>query len=77
MKIGLLWFDNDSKRSLEEKVNAGAARYQEKFGTKPNACYVNPVMLEGKGVYVNGLKVMTADNVLPHHFFIGVQEPGS
>lgn len=46
---GLLWFDDDPRRSVGEKAAAAARRYVEKFGRLPNVCYVHPSMLGGEG----------------------------
>ena len=73
MKTGLLWFDNDPNRSLEEKVARASQRYEAKFGRLPNSCYVNPALLEAKK-QVGDIQVMGADNILPHHFMIGISE---
>jgi hypothetical protein len=42
MDIGLLWFDDDPRRGLEDKVGRAALRYREKYGRWPNICYVHP-----------------------------------
>ncbi len=73
MEIGLLWYD-DSKTELAEKVVAAAERYEEKFGVRPNRCYVNPQCLPDAGLPVNGIKVATSPAVPPHHFWVGMQE---
>lgn len=44
--IGLLWFDDDPNRDLEQKVGNAARRYTEKFGRQPTVCYVHPSMLD-------------------------------
>ena len=74
MKQGLLWFDNDPKRSLEEKIVQAAERYAQKFGQQPNTCYVNPQMVVGKGArkVLKKVRVVTAQNILPHHFWLGI-----
>jgi hypothetical protein len=89
MREGLLWFDADPKRDLAEKVAQAADRYREKFGRRPNLCYVNPAMLvvpahpglpAGDGrvsqstVECDGVRLAPAANVLAHHFWIGVEE---
>ena len=74
MKVGLLWFDSDPKRSLEEKIATAAQRYQVKFGTLPNTCYVNPDTVTEKRLNIGDLEVLAADNVLPNHFLLGVSE---
>lgn len=45
MKIGMLWFDNDSHSDLESKVEKAAAYYRLKYGKTPSVCFVHPSML--------------------------------
>ena len=74
LKIGLLWFDDDPKRSLEVKISDGARRYREKFGKAPNACYVNPLALEKGKAQIGELQVVAARHILPHHFLLGIMD---
>ena len=71
MDTGLLWYD-DSKVDFATKVQEAAGRYEEKFGRKPNRCYVHPDCLPEKGIPDNGIKVLTSPAVLPNHFWIGI-----
>jgi hypothetical protein len=73
MKEGLLWFDDDPGRDLREKIGRAAKRYQKKFGSKPNVCYVHPSLLEDNGntEEVRGMQVASMTAVLPHHFWLG------
>jgi len=75
VKIGLLWYD-DSEMDLATKVQEAAQRYEEKFGRRPNTCYVHPASLpEGEKAFsLNGMKVVTCPSTLPNHFWVGVQE---
>lgn len=82
IKEGLLWYDNDPKAGLEEKIRRAVTRYREKYGRLANVCYVNPVTLSGRlsgeGSFDlplgNGMsvRVVQVRNVLPHHFWVGV-----
>jgi hypothetical protein len=72
MTVGWLWFDNDSGRTLEEKVKLAAKRYKEKFGCKPNTCYVKA--LDNGDLQVDGVAVRAANHILPHHFWLGIGE---
>ena len=45
MNLGMLWFDNDPKSTLEVKVQRAAAYYQHKYGKTPTLCFVHPTML--------------------------------
>ncbi|MCS7179605.1 MAG: hypothetical protein RML46_12685 [Anaerolineae bacterium] len=79
--IGLLWFDDDPRRDLEEKVGNAARRYMEKFGRPPTVCYVHPSMVGHLISPDNGhlvLKVEGRDvcvvprrSVLRDHFWLG------
>jgi len=80
MKTGLLWFDNDPSRALEEKVRRAASRYQQKFGRRPNVCYVHPSLLDGNPHQtcptsgVETMRVTPLPSVLRHHFWVGEEE---
>jgi len=45
MKTGLLWFDDDPRKQLEEKVQRAATHYERKYGHAPDLCYVHPNVL--------------------------------
>ena len=45
MNVGMLWLDDDRKRSLDEKVNRAVEYYREKYGRMPEMCLVNKGML--------------------------------
>jgi hypothetical protein len=80
MNVGMLWFDNDSRRGVEEKVRRAADHYKNKYGRKPNICFVHSSMLEGNGkqktLNSNGIEIRSGRSVLPHHLWIGVAEEG-
>lgn len=74
MKTGMLWFDNDPKTKLAEKI-AGAARYyQQKYGARPNLCFVHPSMAEPGVESAGGVQVRATRQIRPNHLWIGVQE---
>lgn len=72
MCVGWLWFDNDPNRTLEEKIQRAAKQYREKFGRTPNTCYVHPEAIANKEQQCDGVQVIAARHVLPHHFWLGV-----
>jgi hypothetical protein len=78
VKTGLLWFDDDPRRELEEKVLRAAAHYERKYGRAPNLCFVHPGAFDGNGKRPNkkagGVEIRPGRSVLPHHFWIGVAE---
>ncbi len=72
MTGGLLWFDDNPMRKVEEKVQRAAARYQQKFGSRPNVCYVHPSLLDGnrRTLRVGEVEVRPSRTVLPYHFLV-------
>lgn len=53
MEIGMLWYDN-SPTALKDRVKQAAGYYTEKYGRKPNLCFVHPDMLQADEGKVNG-----------------------
>ncbi len=78
MKIGMLWFDDDPRRGLDEKVLRAVSYYQQKYGQKPTVCYVHPTALQPGAKEAQGqptsVQIRSAPNVLPHHFWVGNAE---
>ena len=72
MRSGLLWYDGDAKTPLASKIERAVARYQARFGQRPNACYVNPASLE-RETECHGVRVVGAPNILPGHFWVGIE----
>jgi hypothetical protein len=70
MKEGLLWYDNDPKRSLAVKVDQAVNRYQVRFGRKPTVCYLNEVDLNGHAGEVKSIRLQAKANVLRHHLLV-------
>lgn len=85
MKTGMLWFDDDSKRSLSEKVERAAVHYREKYGVAPDLCYAHPASLAdgpetvqphtaASGKALSRITLKHGRSILPNHFWLGVSE---
>jgi hypothetical protein len=74
MDIGMLWRDEDERRSLGEKILRAADYYQKKYGENPTVCFVHPNMLEQGLESVGAIRVLAARTVLLNHFWLGVNE---
>ncbi|MAT98724.1 MAG: hypothetical protein CL608_16400 [Anaerolineaceae bacterium] len=72
MNVGMLWLDDDRKRSLDEKVNRAVEYYREKYGRMPEMCLVNTGML-AEETQVGKVSVQPFANILPHHFWLGMK----
>lgn len=90
MQIGLMWYDDDPKRVVEDKVRHGAERYREKHGRWPNTCYIHadgpsspsddPDAACDSGAFEGRIRLVRATNILRHHYWLGEsteQEGGS
>ena len=76
MQVGMLWFDGDQKRALGERIERAAAYYRSKYGKAANVCFAHPTTLGKKPpTEVAGLKLCANGMILPHHFWLGVDEP--
>jgi hypothetical protein len=73
----MLWFDDDAKRGLEEKVARAVAHYKQKYGQMPTLCFVNPATLNGGPDVAAGVQIKRARSVLPNHFWVGVGDPAA
>ncbi len=79
METGLLWYDADPRRGLEDKVERGAQRYLEKHGRWPNTCYVHALAVPSqveKDLHMTRssegrIRLVSAPNILLHHYWLG------
>jgi len=77
MKIGMLWFDNDAKADLTEKIHRAVEYYKHKYGCDPNVCFVHPSMVATTENKTEGVELRTSQSVLPNHLWLGVSaNPG-
>ncbi len=80
MKVGLLWFDDDPRRELEDKALRAAAHYERKYGCRPGLCFVHPSAFNGNGkgepkvVKAGEAEIRAGRSVLRHHFWLGLHE---
>lgn len=75
MENGMMWFDNDPRKSLEVKVRQAAEYYRNKYGSIPNMCMVNPLSLANAGAQAaDSIAIKPLRSVLPGHLWIGREE---
>jgi hypothetical protein len=72
MNVGMLWLDDDKRRSFEEKVRRAADHYREKYGRLPELCFVSSKMSD-VAKKVGRIEVKSAKTVLPYHFWLGMR----
>lgn len=69
----LLWFDDTPRLTAAQRIQAGAARFRERFQLEPRIAVVNPTQAPGGDV--DGLRVVTRPWLLKNNFWIGLEEP--
>ncbi len=74
MITGMMWFDNDPKTALKDKVALAAEYYRSKYGHAPDVCLVNPGALPEPVVQTGKIQIRAMKTVLPGHLWIGVDE---
>ncbi len=70
MKSGLLWYDHGPD-DLRSKVLRAAQRYYQRFGEKPDVCYVHPQVLPEGACVIDSIHVRPLARILKHHFWLG------
>lgn len=70
----MMWFDDDKKRSLEQKIDQAIKYYAIKYKQKPELVLINPAELKpGEQLpHPNGLSVEGLNIILPHHIWVGM-----
>jgi hypothetical protein len=73
MHTGMLWFD-DSKTTLQIKIQKATEYYRKKYGRVPDLCLVHPSMLKDTNVEEEKITVRPYRPVLPGHIWIGIED---
>ena len=74
LKMGLLWFDDNPKRPLAEKLNEAAERYQERFDRWPTLVHLNPTQAEGLNLKNKRLRIFGDEHLRRNYFIVGIDE---
>ena len=73
MHTGMLWFD-DSKITIESKIQKATEYYKKKYGQTPDICMVHPSLLENGTPEIEGMTIRPYPPVLPGHVWIGIED---
>jgi hypothetical protein len=72
MKIGMLWFDNNPKTTLETKIQAATDYYKIKYGLQATTIFVNPADMHDEKI-INGFNIRPNSSILPCHIWVGTE----
>ena len=85
---GLLWYDDDTRHTLAQKIAEGADRFRERIGYEPTACQLNPALIPAAPASgassgstrrsripapTPSLRLLPDEHLRPNYFFIGVE----
>lgn len=73
MQVGLMWYDDDPRKTLDAKIEQAAARYHEKYGNAPTACFVSAASGLAGGVR-GGVRVAPLRTLRANYLWIGVED---
>ncbi|MGA7194250.1 MAG: hypothetical protein WBW94_11530 [Anaerolineales bacterium] len=82
MHVGMLWFDDNPKLALKNKIEKAVIYYRQKYRREPNLCLLHPTMLENDKLKaellelnnIQGLTVRSYRPILPGHLWIGIED---
>ena len=70
MKEGLLWYDNQGKIDLKDRIMSAVKFFESKYGYLPEKCFVNPATLEKPFEMERKIKVFPSDLVIVNHIWL-------
>lgn len=83
--IGMLWFDNEPKKSLDEKIADAAIYYRQKYGLIARYVLVHPSMIPARPKPVDAqpeeeyrlgdILVQQYKSLLPNHLWVCSDQP--
>lgn len=73
IRNGMLWFDNDTRRSFGTKLEAAIRYFKAKYGNDPNIVYVHPSNMPPAEA-AQEIKVEAAESILPYHYLLGIRQ---
>src|SRR5262245_32680589 len=90
MVSGILWYDDDAQRTLDEKIAEAAQRYRERIGFEPTACELNAAQAAAPrlakagarhstkrvepAVPAHNLSLIPTEHLRPNYFLVGLAE---
>ena len=72
MDVGMMWLDDNKKRSLAQKVERASEYYRDKYGRHPTFCHVHRQSVEEEA-QIGDIQLIPDPQILPNHFWLGVK----
>jgi len=72
MGPGMLWLDNEPEIDLYHKIAKAVFYYQNKYGLKPDLCFVHPSILPRKTQISMDIQIKPNPTLRPDHLWLGI-----
>ncbi len=71
------YMGSGDRRAVRDLAWRAVRRFEQKYGARPNICYVHPSAFgaERQRLKVHGVVVAARLSVLRHHFWVGCADP--
>jgi hypothetical protein len=67
----LMWFDDDRKKTVSEKIAEALAAYEHRFNAHPNVVLVHANEV---GDAPKPVRVCSQPFIQPSHFYVGIED---
>ncbi len=72
MNNGMLWYDNQTTKTVEARVQQAVDYFVAKYGHPPFCCFVPPEMLDEPIQLDDSIKVIPNQRVLKNHIWLEI-----
>jgi hypothetical protein len=72
MNNGMLWYDNQTDKPIEVRVQQAVDYFTTKYGHPPFCCFVHPEMLDKPLQLTDTVKVIPNGHILKNHIWLEI-----
>ena len=71
----MIWFDNDQKKKLADKIADGVAHFKNKYKKAPNLCTVHPSQVGDQTILpLDGVKIQASNYALKNDIWLEIAD---
>lgn len=70
MKEGMLWYNGQHGKNISESIASAIDFFMNKYGSKPQICYLNPEHLDKSLNLTNNVKIVSSERVIMNHIWL-------
>ena len=77
MNNGMLWYDNQTDKPVEVRLQQAVDYFIAKYGHPPLCCFVHPEMLAEPMQLTDSIKVIPNQRILKNHIWLEISGENS